>query len=133
MTDSPITDEVKERLAWLAKSRRYDSHAPYSEYHVGAAVVGASGAFYSASNIEVKPTTNTLHAEQRAVAKALEAGERDILACAVATSGDDEYPPCGNCRNALATVNGEMDVFVVAENGLKHYALEELLPEAYTG
>lgn len=114
-----------------AKERAY---APYSDYEVGAAVLTENGEIYTACNVECKPSANILHAEQRAMAKAVEEGHRDFEALALKTSGDDTLPPCGNCRNMLASIEQEMDILVVTDDGgFFHHKLPELLPEAYTG
>lgn len=131
--DSPIPETRVRQMADLARAAMRDAHAPYSDYQVGACVMDANGNMYTGCNIEVKPTVNTLHAEQRAAALALEADAEEIVACALITSGDNMQPPCGNCRNVLATLNEDMAVFVVTDDGIEHHALDTLLPHAYTG
>lgn len=109
------------------------AHAPYSGYHVGASVITKGGHTHSACNVELKPTTNTLHAEQRAVAEALEEGHNEITHLMLVTSGDDSYPPCGSCRNAIATVSTDIKVLVLTDEGEADlYEIEDLLPHPYT-
>lgn len=117
------------------------AYAPYSDYRVGAAVRTASGAVYSACNVEAKPSANTLHAEQRAMAKAVEAGEEEFQYLALATSGDELQPPCGNCLQTICSFDDALEICIVGEKKqvpddteayeCKRYSADELLPEAY--
>jgi len=126
--------EVNEYLlVEEARKAQELAHAPYSDFQVGAALLCESGAIYTAGNIEAKPSTSTLHAEVRAMAKAVEDGHTEFLAMAIVTPSNDVLPPCGTCRNFLATFQEDLDIIIGHESGNHHYNLEDLLPEAYTG
>lgn len=116
-----------------AEDAQDDAHAPYSEFRVGTALLTADGAVFTASNIEAKPSANTLHAEARVMAKAVEAGHREFDALAMALDSDDPIPPCGNCRQTLATFQTDLAIFVRGQEATGSYQLRYLLPEAYTG
>lgn len=109
------------------------AHAPYSDFHVGAALLCEDGAIYTAGNIEAKPSTSTLHAEVRAMSKAVEDGKSEFLAMAIVTPSKDVLPPCGTCRNFLATFQEDLHIICGHETGNHQWNLKELLPEAYTG
>jgi cytidine deaminase len=63
------------------------------------------------------------------------AGERDPIACAVATSGPRAGSPCGICRQVLSEFARDMPIVLVAEHGgrlSKRVAtLAKLLPDAF--
>lgn len=122
-----------QTLVEEAKKAQERAHAPYSNFKVGAALLCENGAIYTACNVESKPSANTLHAEARVVAKAVEDGHDEFLSLALVTSSDSVLPPCGNCRQTLATFQEDLDIVVANEEGNHHYDLERLLPEAYTG
>ena len=88
-----------------------------------------------AANVELKPTSIGLHAEQRAVAKALSIGDWDGFD-AIVIALESSQPPCGVCLQALASLEPTLDADVYVKNTLTdeldEYTLEELLPEAYT-
>ncbi|MCG2812510.1 MAG: cytidine deaminase, partial [Candidatus Aminicenantes bacterium] len=44
--------DKKEELLAAARKAREKAYAPYSHFHVGAAVLGASGGIYSGCNVE---------------------------------------------------------------------------------
>lgn len=116
-----------------AREAQTRAHVPYSGFKVGAALLTENGEIYSACNIEAKPSANTLHAEQRTMAKAVEDGHTEFIALSLITSSDRILPPCGNCRQTLATFQEDLIVFVANDDGYEQFNLDELLPEAYTG
>lgn len=122
-----------EELVETARDAQDNAHVPYSDFKVGAALLTANGEIYSACNVEAKPSANTLHAEQRVMAKAVEDGHREFIALSLVTSSDRILPPCGNCRQTLATFQEDLIVFVADDDGYEKFNLDELLPDAYTG
>lgn len=128
--DEPVDFENLIEQAREAQSR---AHAPYSDYHVGASLLTDDGEVYTACNIEAKPSANTLHAEQRAIAKAVEDGHNEFIALGLVTGGDAPLPPCGNCRQSLATFQEDLLIAIESDDGIEMFKLDFLLPEAYTG
>jgi cytidine deaminase len=124
-----------EPLAQMAiDAKETLSHCPYSEMEVGAAMTHQDRTL-RAANVELKPTSIGLHAEQRAVAKALSIGDWDGFD-AIVIALESSQPPCGVCLQALASLEPTLDADVYVKNTLTdeldEYTLEELLPEAYT-
>ncbi|HXF29828.1 MAG TPA: cytidine deaminase, partial [Chlamydiales bacterium] len=70
---------------------------PISNYHVGAAAMGKSGAVYLGVNLEFIgfPLNATVHGEQFLVSNARSHGETELVAIAVSAA------PCGHCRQVL--------------------------------
>ena len=108
------------------------AHAPYSEYRVGAAIETADGTVYTGCNIENANYSNSLHAEEVAVGKAVSEGHRSFEGLAVTSTARDGVTPCGMCRQTLAEFCDE-DVIIVTdgEDG-GEYTLGELLPTTIT-
>ncbi|NTV47616.1 MAG: cytidine deaminase [Chlorobiales bacterium] len=106
--------------------------APYSKFHVGAAIKATSGEVYTGHNIESPTFSLTICAERVALYKALSEGAREFDAIAIASSSDDFCPPCGECRQALSDFAGDIDVVLVNKKGdTKKFKLEKLLPNAF--
>lgn len=136
-------EEVNDVLQKASEAMAF-AHVPASGFHVGAAVRGSSGEIYSACNVEVKPSANTLHAEQRAIAKAIEGGESGLMVLALRTDGEDVKPPCGNCLQTICTFDDDLPIYVIdgrvpaldKKDGrmyeVERYSADELLPEPYT-
>ncbi|MFW6018244.1 MAG: cytidine deaminase [Halapricum sp.] len=78
------------------------SYTPYSGYRVGAALRTADGSVFTGCNVENANYSNSVHAEELAISKAVEAGHREFDAIAVASSERDGVTPCGMCRQTLA-------------------------------
>jgi cytidine deaminase len=121
-----------ETLLAAARETRADAVVPYSGFRVGAALRTADGRTHRGANLEVSNYSNTLHAEEVALARALMAGDHEFTALAVASSGDDLITPCGACRQSLAEFCSP-DLRVVCEDGAgaTRFTLAELLPAAF--
>jgi cytidine deaminase len=117
--------------ATLARERAY---APYSDYLVGAALLGRSGKVYTGCNVENAAYPMCICAERTAVVKAVSQGERAFEAIAVVTATGGT--PCGACRQVLSEFGGpegEMVVIVAdLEGHAQTFTIAELLPEAFT-
>jgi cytidine deaminase len=117
-----------------ARAAVEDSYAPYSEYHVGAAIETADGTVYTGCNIENANYSNSLHAEEVALGEAVRDGHRDFARLAVASDKRDGVTPCGMCRQSLAEFCGdEFPIYCDEGDGaVSEYTLGELLPNTIT-
>lgn len=124
--------EVKNMLR-MANEARDRAYVPYSGFHVGACLKGATGAYYLGCNIENAAYSPTNCAERTAMFKAVYEGERQFDALAIVWDGDRPAVPCGVCRQVLAEFcDGEMPVICANRKGeYKLFALGDLLPEAF--
>ena len=91
-----------EELVQAAIEARKNAYAPYSDFSVGAAVLGASGKIYQGVNLENASYGLTICAERNAIACAVANGERNITAIAVAADTEQPILPCGACRQVMA-------------------------------
>ena len=121
-------------LLELAREGVERSYAPYSEYRVGAALETDDGTVFTGCNVENANYSNSVHAEELALSKAVEAGHRAFARVAVSSDRRDGVTPCGMCRQSLAEFCGEeFRVVCEGEDGPAVYTLGELLPDAITG
>ena len=96
-------------LAKAARDVRENAYAPYSNFKVGAAVRGASGAVYAGCNVENAAYPQGTCAEAGAIAAMVAAGETRLTEVYVIADCPVPVPPCGGCRQKLAEF-GDADV-----------------------
>ena len=99
-----LANQEKQVLINLANTARQRAYAPYSKYHVGAALRTKTGRIFTGVNIENAAAT------------------------------DNGGSPCGGCRQVLAEFGLDTIVLIANDNGelLKEMTVKELLPEAFT-
>jgi cytidine deaminase len=127
-----VTDWEELERAALAVQRR--AHAPYSRYHVGAALRTASGAVFAGCNVENASYGLSLCAERSAIVQMVAAGERDPVALVVVTPGPVLGTPCGACRQTLAEFARDLPIRLLVSGGAvpaRTTSLEALLPDAF--
>src|SRR6266511_2282650 len=95
----PPEQQIHELVAAAAEVRT-NAYAPYSEFHVGAAIL-AGGRVFTGVNMENAAYPVSVCAERNAVAAAIAAGERPVDGVDVVTDADRPTPPCGGCRQVL--------------------------------
>lgn len=125
-------------LIKAALQAREKSYAPYSHFHVGAALLTKNNKVYTGCNIENAAFSPTNCAERTAIFKAVSEGEKDFAKIAIVGGAEGktlEYcPPCGVCRQVLREfVVPEDFVLVLAKSPkeYKEYTLAELFPEGF--
>ncbi|SNB62874.1 cytidine deaminase [Arboricoccus pini] len=120
-------------LLEAACAARRQAYAPYSGFHVGAALRGESGRIYVAANTENAAYPLGTCAEAGAIAAMIAAGERRIREVAVAGSGQEPCVPCGGCRQRLAEFAdaGVLVHMTGADAAILRMTLGELLPRAF--
>lgn len=121
-----------EKLISAAFQALENAHAPYSDYHVGAALLCEDGTVYSGCNVENASYGLTNCAERTAVFSAISNGRKKFKAIAIASSKAPTPFPCGACRQVLAEFCGpEFEVYIAENGGYKTVTLGELLPHAF--
>ncbi|ELZ98841.1 cytidine deaminase [Haloferax mucosum ATCC BAA-1512] len=125
---------MSERLVERAREVLDNAHVPYSEYTVGAALETTDGEVYVGCNIENANYSNSLHAEEVAIAEAVKNGHTEFARLVVTSGARDGVTPCGMCRQTLAEFCDD-DLPVICDEGdgeTTTYTLGELLPNTIT-
>lgn len=124
---------MSETLHDAAKGARKFAHAPYSNFHVGAAIRAASGKVYTGANVENASYPEGWCAETSAIAAMIMAGETKITEVCVVGAGKQLVAPCGGCRQRLAEFSAaDTPVHVGDETRIRRsFTISELLPEAF--
>ena len=121
----------KEELIAEAWKAQKNSYAPYSKYHVGAAIETADGKVFWGANIENASFGATSCAERNAVFAAYSNGYRkkDLVALAIVSDGPRIAAPCGICRQVFAELTDEhMPIYLTNGREEVDTDIEALLP-----
>ncbi|MBD3746088.1 MAG: cytidine deaminase [Sphingopyxis terrae] len=138
--------DPRDALIDAARDAARRAYAPYSGFHVGAALLLKNGDVVTGANVENASYGLTLCAETTAIAKIANEGWIGELAEVAivggrpegdALIGSDPVNPCGRCRQILneAAERSKTDILVHCASGdgsaVATYRLSELLPVAF--
>jgi cytidine deaminase len=103
------------------------AYAPYSGFHVGAALRTRDGRVFEGVNVENAAYPLGVCAERTALARAATEGTRpgDIEAIAITAS------PCGGCRQWLHEWRVERVTFRRGDGSVATRSADQLLPESF--
>jgi len=118
-----VSDELYEKAVAIAER----AYAPYSSFHVGAAVRARDGRIFEGVNVENASYPLGICAERAAIARAVGEGCRpgDLEEIAITAS------PCGGCRQWLHEFQLERVTFNSASGEVVSRTPAELLPESF--
>lgn len=110
-----------------------NAHAPYSNFKVGAAIRGASGAIYVGCNVENVAYPEGTCAEAGAISAMVAAGETVLTEVYVVADAQMPVTPCGGCRQKLAEFGvGDVPVTMATRAGTEEMTtLATLLPGSF--
>jgi cytidine deaminase len=115
-----------------AREASKNAYAPYSNFHVGAAILTENGAIHTGCNVENASYGLAICAERNAAAAMALAAPTDRKIALIAVFSPDASPcfPCGACRQVLREF-GCKEVVVEEASGLRSYPFEEILPHSF--
>lgn len=124
------------QLIEAARAARENAHAPYSNFKVGAAILGESGRIFAGCNVENAAYPQGQCAESSAIGAMVTAGDRRIRAIVVmgGEAGAEEIcTPCGGCRQRIREfASPDTPIHICDPAGLRRsFTLEILLPESF--
>jgi cytidine deaminase len=105
-----------------------NAYAPYSRFHVGAAVRTRDGRIFGGVNVENAAYPLGICAERAAVAGAVAAGLRPGELDAIAITAS----PCGGCRQWLLEFGLGVVVYRNNKGEVVAATPQELLPDSFT-
>ena len=110
-----------------------NAYAPYSGFHVGAAILDGEGRVHAGANVENAAYPQGVCAEAAAIGAMVAAGGRRIETIAVAGPGPELCTPCGGCRQKIREFAAPgTPVLVCGPEGLRRrFTLGELLPASF--
>jgi homotetrameric cytidine deaminase len=134
-----LTDSYSDRLLGAealvaaASEARDRAYAPYSRYHVGAALRAEDGSIHTGANVENSAYPQGQCAEASAIGVLVAAGHTRVLEAAVIADADSICVPCGGCRQRLREfmpLDGVIHL-CSATGERTTSTLEELLPMSF--
>lgn len=125
-------DAAGTELVRRARAVMRNAHAPYSKFHVGAAIEAGDGTIYVGCNVESASYGLTICAERMALGAAVAGGATRIVRVVVTTEVDPPAAPCGACRQLLAEFGLTMEIRAVGPASERRWTLGALLPDAFT-
>lgn len=129
-----LTEALKTEMLAVARAARAAAYAPYSQYFVGAAVLGEDGRIFGGCNVENAAFPEGVCAEAGALSAMVLAGVRKAKAVLVVGAGSHLITPCGGCRQKLREFAqpDAFQVLAVNEDGQEQqWTLAELLPHSF--
>jgi homotetrameric cytidine deaminase len=134
-----LTDSYADRLlgadALVAAAREAmgRAHAPYSRFHVGAALRAEDGSIHAGANVENSAYPQGQCAEASALGVLVAAGRTRVLEAAVIADSPAVCVPCGGCRQRLREFMPlDATIHLCSAAGERRTAtLEELLPLSF--
>ena len=137
-----LSQEQKDNLLKTAWQAMEYSYSPYSDFQVGAALLGASGKVYTGCNIENIAYGPSNCAERTAFFKGISEGEKAFTAIAIVGESRKEPGenmsftyPCGVCRQVmLEFCDPKTFLLLFGNRGADQeiHTLEEIIPYGFS-
>lgn len=135
-----LSDALAKELIQAAQQAADLAYAPYSQFHVGAALLLKDKTVITGVNVENVSYGLTLCAERVAIHKAISEGYREFKAIAVwAAPENTDSPtghvtPCGACRQVMAEFFAPETSIIYKDpkGSILQRQISELLPEAFS-
>jgi cytidine deaminase len=128
-----LTRSEKDSLIAAARAATQNAHAPYSNFHVGAAVLLESGEVFTGCNVENASYGLTNCAERTAIFSAIAAkGKIQLAAVAAFVASGTACSPCGACRQVIAEFS-QPDTLILYQGpgGVVETTIADLLPDSF--
>jgi cytidine deaminase len=123
---------VTDPLVTAARAAQQQAYAPYSHFHVGAALESEDGRVFAGCNVENASYGLTICAERAAVCAAVSAGARRFRRAVVVSDSEPPAAPCGACRQVLAEFGRDLRIDGIGPKGTLSWTIEGLLPAAFS-
>jgi cytidine deaminase len=133
MSIKKLSAEDQKRLIQAARAVAKKAYAPYSKFHVGAALLTSRGEVFTGCNVENASYGLTNCAERTAIFAAIaNSGPKlEIRAVAVLNAKGLPCAPCGACRQVIYEFGPEAIIYFPTAEGWKESHITALLPEGF--
>jgi cytidine deaminase len=132
--NAKLSPEERVRLLAAARGMFGRAYAPYSRFHVGAALLTDSGSIHTGCNVENASYGLTICAERAAICAAVAAEGPGMRLRAVVVLNNQNAPcsPCGACRQVIFEFGPEALVIYQGRDTLAESSAAALLPAGFS-
>lgn len=125
-----------EELLAAAHTVREKAYCPYSDFHVGAAILDENGDVHLGCNVENAAYPQGSCAEAGAISAMIAAGGKRIAAIAIVGGSEDSTracTPCGGCRQRIHEFSDKNTRIIVKDDddSWHTYTMDDLLPSSF--
>ena len=106
-----------DQLVAEAKKARKNAYAPYSNFHVGAALLLKNSSIIHGNNVENSSYGLSICAERVAIAAAIAQGHHEFALMAVVTDTSPPAAPCGACRQVMSEFAPDLPLILANTDG----------------
>jgi cytidine deaminase len=134
MRCAELTHQERQSILEAARRALTRAYAPYSNFHVGAAILTDQGEIFSGCNVENASYGLTICAERAAIFTAVQgtkAAKLVIRAVAVVNRDGVACSPCGACRQVISEFGENALVIFQGKKDLVEMSIQDLLPESF--
>src|SRR5262245_16217026 len=134
MPPKQLSPQERDSLLNVARQALKRAYAPYSNFHVGAAVLTDQGQVFTGCNVENASYGLTICAERSAIFTAVQqAADKKLSIRAVAVVNGNDVPcsPCGACRQVIFEFGEKAIVIFRGQDGYLEMPIQRLLPESF--
>ena len=133
MTNAATSAATRSNLLRKARAAMKSAYAPYSNFHVGAAILLKDGRIFTGCNVENASFGLTICAERNAIFAAVAASRKKPEIAAVAVVNQRQVPcsPCGACRQVIAEFGPNAVVWYLGRQGIIARTMRELLVDGF--
>ena len=113
---------------------RANAHAPYSKFHVGAAILDENGQIHAGCNVENAAYPQSQCAEASAIGAMVAAGGKRIKVIVIVGPDGVFCAPCGGCRQRIAEFAAEDTTIAIAMSRTIRLraSMSDLLPAEFS-
>lgn len=119
-------------LVTHAQNAMQNAYAPYSKFHVGAAIIDENNQVHTGCNVENSAYPLGTCAEASAISSMVLSGARKIKQIMIVSSGELMVTPCGGCRQKIKEFCDDKTEILIAHNDtITKFYIEDLLPFSF--
>ncbi|MCF6289079.1 MAG: cytidine deaminase [Proteobacteria bacterium] len=123
---------TNKELIKQALNAQNHAYAPYSNFHVGAAIIDEHDNIHAGCNVENSAYPLGECAESSAIAAMILAGGKLISKIVLVSSGKLLVTPCGGCRQKIQEFSDENTQILVYHQGeITKFSMKDLLPHSF--
>ncbi len=121
-----------DQLCECAKHASKNAYAPYSQFPLGASILGDDGRIFIGTNVENASFGLTMCAERNAIFRGITDGIKKILVLVLYSPSDKPIFPCGACRQVLSEFSEDAQIISICDSYERiECTIKDLLPSAF--